>query len=209
MKVIRLNYQYRQKIAGLLLSRAFDSEEKQLRTDQHVLGDLVYSDVYSAEVLRKMRALPEGYLPELSCMCVSFGGQVGEVEFGVARLVASCHSERNRPVVSYSSQHSFSETYLGIETLKNDLRARRGLARRTAMGVLESVSTVRQLLEAWPEVRVVLGDLGDDKPVTALTVPVADLNRQFGLDPVEAKSEVRISKEKVLRSSTYGKGGAS
>lgn len=208
MKVIRLTRDNRKLIVDRLMKRAFDDETAKLREDEVAFGKKVYADVYSPAVLKKMRALPEGYLLEVSTILVSFGGQVGQVTFGEDRRVAAQHAERYKPVISYSAQDPMSDDYRDFEARENGLKDRKAGAYRMAMAVLESVSTVKQLVEVWPEVAEVLGELGEEKSSVALAVPLADLNRQFGFVS-EAKGTRPSLKEKVALSSAYGKSGDS
>jgi len=135
-------------------------------------------------VSKRMQCLPKDFLPEGTVLMVSFGGQVAQVCFSEPRRLSNEHMRSYRPIVIYPTDHIFSSVYRGLEARAGDLMRRRDLALKTASAVIASFKTVKKLIEAWPEIEVVLrevGELSTDDPVTALTVPVEELNRQFAL----------------------------
>lgn len=66
---------------------------------------------------------------------------------------------------------------------KNDekLREEEQVARADAMAVLSSVNTYKALLEVWPELKEIIGDDEEPKPVKALVKNIGPLNSTFGL----------------------------
>ncbi len=179
MTTVRLNEKIRRKILHRLLDHAFGGERGTIAALEERLGQSVYADLYDAETLARMEALPEGFFERRCHVFVAFGGQRDSVP--VSGPVAHCHSGFD-PARSYAASDPRSRLHADIYRRKGELKEREDKARREAMAALGSASTLRQLIEAWPEVAEFAGDVVAPEPATkAIAVSVAVLNKQLRL----------------------------
>ena len=180
MASTRLTKDMRNVILSRLMKHAFDDREKQLKVDEHALGDDVYGDLYPARLLKKMRALPDGFLRKSSGLRVCFGGQRVNVSFGATRLIAEAH-DTYEGVKSYDASDDLSVRHLELDGRRRALDEDEGRAKSAAKAALDSCTTVKNLLEVWPEAEPFVRDFTTSRAVVALTVSVDELNNQFGL----------------------------
>ena len=111
MASTRLTKDMRNVILSRLMKHAFDDREKQLKADERALGDDVYGDLYPARLLKKMCALPDGFLRKSSGLRVCFGGQRIIVSFGATRLIAEAH-DTYEGAKSYDASDDLSVRHL-------------------------------------------------------------------------------------------------
>jgi len=212
MKSVRLTQDMRQKILCRLLEHAFGDRQKELRTDDEAFGLAVYEDVYDVLTRRRMKAFPEGFLKLKIHLKVAFGGQQDQVCWKGLRPTSAAH-EYDR-AKSYLADHPLSKRRDELEQRRSRLREEQNKSRSQIKSVLDSCSTIRQLVEIWPEASSFVEDFAASGPaaVTALALPIKSLNEQLGLPPVQVVPEVlgtvggKLAR-KLQLSSTYGKFG--
>ena len=212
MKSVRLTLDMRQKILNRLLEHAFGVRLKELREDDESFGLAVYEDVYDVLTRRRMKAFPEGFF-KLQChIQVSFGGQQYRVCWKGLRPTAAAH-EYDR-AKSYVAGDPLSQRRDELEKRRSRLREEQDRSRSQIKSVLASCSTIRQLVEIWPEASSFVEDFVASGPaaVTALALPIKSLNEQLGLPPVQVVPKVPGKAggklvRKLQISSTYGKFG--
>jgi hypothetical protein len=182
VKNVRLNARMRRVILDRLMQHAFQAAREAVDRERADLAAEVYDDVYPADVQRKMRRLPEGFLETSSQICVNMGGQ--SVSFSVeGRPVAFKHHYFSEPAKSYPADHPFTLRHNDLHARSQKLGEESSKSRHVGEAALESCASLRQLVEEWPAVEPFVRDFAESKsPLTvALVVPVRELNRQFKL----------------------------
>jgi hypothetical protein len=178
---VRLTDNIRRKIVKRLLDHAFRAERQEVEELEMKLGKMVYDEIYDSETYEKMRDLPIGFFDESANIHVAFGGRRDFVR--VTGPVAACHLGYDN-VFSYAASDPKSKLHADIYKRKEDLKEKEQKAAAAAMALLGSASTLRRLLEVWPEVSQFTPELIAQqarRPSQQLTVSVAGLNRQLKL----------------------------
>lgn len=187
---VRLTEFIRKQILEAVLKHAFDVPEKELKEGQHALGDAVYKDVYPAKVREQMAALPEGFLPTEGHIRVQFDGSGSRgftaVYFGEERRIAKDHDRYSAAKV-YPAKHAFSAHFDKLKRAEENLKGLKDTAKASAKSVLESVTTVKRLIEVWPEVEQFARPYAEEAPTRAIALPIQELNRSLGLPPKAAR----------------------
>ena len=180
MASVRLTQDMRKTILGRLMSHAFDKRLEQQRKEASHLGDDVYEDIYHRDLQKKMRALPDGFLKLTGGITVCFGGRRSNVSFSKMRPVAECH-DTYEGARSYDASHELSVRHFETEKQGSVLREEMDRVRSLAKAALDSCTTLKNLVEAWPEAAPFVKDFAKSRPVLALTVTIKDLNSKLGL----------------------------
>lgn len=211
MKSVRLTQDMRQKILGRLLTHGFGKQVTALRADDEAFGLAVYEDVYDKLARRRMKSMPEGYMKQSLHLTVAFGGQQDQVVWKGHLPIAS-KDEYDR-AKSYQADHPLAQRRDILERRRVALRAEKEGALHKIKAVLASCTTIRQLVEIWPEAEEFVRDFVASGPeaVTALALPIKSLNEQLGLPQVVVPSPAPAKKRlhQLQISSTYGKFGKS
>lgn len=182
MKNARLNDAARRKIVGKLIDHAFGKEAEAIDKMRAKLAEDVCRDLYPPALIKKMRALPEGFLPSGGLLRVSFGGEVDNVRVD-DRPVAYCHLTYGEVARTYPASDEKSRRHSEIYAREAALREKMDRARREAASVLVRCRTLRQLVESWPEVEPFARDAVPEvkEPDNKISVTVASLNGKLGL----------------------------
>jgi hypothetical protein len=161
VKNVRLNARMRRVILDRLLHHAFQAAREALAGEREALAAEVYDDVYPADVQRKMRRLPEGFLETSAQICVNMGGQS----------------------VSFSVEDPFTLRHNDLHARFQKLDEESSRSRHVGEAALESCATLRQIVEEWPEAEPFVRDFleAQSSQSVALAVPVREFNRQFNL----------------------------
>lgn len=195
MKSVRLTKEMRLKILSRLVEHAFGKLAKELQADDDAFGLAVYVDVYDPLVRRRMRALPEGFIAKKCAIRVAFGGQQNQVSWrGFLPIAAKHVYDRAK---SYLSDDPLSQRHDALERRRNLLRAERDGVWSQIKGVLESCTTLKQLVEIWPEAESFVRDFAEQGPaaVTALALPIKSLNELLGLPPSNVVPALVVEKK--------------
>lgn len=144
----RLHAMLRVKIVHALLKHRFDPEVEKLELRELELAVAVYNDQLLE--LKRMQRLPDGWLPKIEQIHVQFGEKWVYLHFKVPMIVPT--SKEFSPFAVYEAGHKRSTEYFKLLEAKQDLEARKTQARRAASVIIGEAKTVKQLLEAWPEV---------------------------------------------------------
>lgn len=176
MSSIRLTNEMRSRIAKAVLEHRFGPEEKEIELDRKKLGSLVYDTLYDKFTQGLMAELPEGWLPTQCADHVYFAGQWVSVEFGEPRRFL--YEEFNTSP-KFGADDPVSKLFESIESRKYKLREARGEASAKVNGLLSEATTVKKLLEIWPEVEPFIPPA--TAPVHLPAVPRAEVNALLGL----------------------------
>lgn len=186
MATVRLSNYIKETVISSLLSHAFDEREKALDKEWFALGDAVYQDLYPEDVQKKMKALPSGFLPVDDDVRVSFGGDFTRVYFGENRMLSRAHQANAARV--YDDKHPLSVRHAAFRKAKDALSLEKSGAKSSAQAILDSVTTVKKLIEVWPEVEPFVKQFQQTDTGRYLpALPIKDLNARLGLSFKEAK----------------------
>lgn len=185
MATVRISNYMKEQVISRLLKHAFEEREKSLQAKWYALGDAVYQDLYPADLQKKMNALPAGFLPMDDDVRVSFGGNFTRVYFGENRLLARSHQSNAARV--YDDKHPLSVRHDAYRSAKDQLEEETRKAKSSAQAILDSVTTLKKLIEVWPEVEPFVEDFKQTDSGRYLpALPVQDLNARLGLPKKEA-----------------------
>lgn len=178
----------RRSIRDALLAHAFGEREEALEAERRKLGDDLYKHLYPAALQKKMKALPNGFLPKSEAQQVKLGGDWMPLEWGDSRPV-SVDNRRNAVVLD--ANHPITERFRDLRNRGDRLRAEKGEAAAKANAALKNATTINKLLKLWPEVAPFVEPyLRDAKPAPLPVVQTEVLNKTFDL-PVSATSKPR------------------
>jgi len=205
-----LNKQLRKKIRGMALEHKFGPIADQVRDHMAEVALKAYKDIFSESERRRMKRLPDGYLPMQDRLSIYIGfpftlnlegtfSANTESTFGVGGRIW-LHSfgnkvkERGRaqlfPYVKhghltlkrYGPSDPIFKHATNLRTFIIKQQGELEAAAADVWGVLSSVNTDKRLLEVWPESEPFLkkASLLTDKPPLP-AVPVAALTTKLGL----------------------------
>lgn len=210
MTSTRLTRNIREALMKKLITRAFRERAQTLVERQCDFAGRVYDDALKPH-LERIAAIPEGWLPTDDDIKVSFGSHYTQLDFGNGLSHTIHHALRSagakartdkagnrierrfpskfRGVCAkvYAATHPLSEEFHNLQVEQEALVAEIERAQRTTKSTLESVTTVKKLIEVWPEVEEFAKqylDNGERKAVLP-AIPRAELNSQLGLPPAE------------------------
>ena len=178
MATNRLNGEIRNKIMQQLLDRRFKEDIEQLRHSMDEVADLLYNSIYPPPVQRKMKALPKGWLGCSQRMWVNIGGQrsywsfSGSLSSHTYSLSRACNiTMMEKRLLPSREQEERLFTYNDLDTLlvvdqstdaaKAALNFQKLLAKTqeqisevsaNAYAAMSSVTTVKKLIDDWPEI---------------------------------------------------------
>lgn len=179
----RLTNVLRDAICARVLDHRFKSLLEEQQEREHLLGAMVYRDVYPEHVRSLVQQLPPEYLPTRDNVKAVFGETFAQVDFQSNWRVPLSHDGYNVVVKRYEAEHPLSVHFHTLKAERERLSEEMRAARRGVMSVLGSVATVSRLLKVWPEVAPFLGSLPAANPPrpTALALPLPQLNELLNL----------------------------
>jgi hypothetical protein len=183
----RLTNEIRADLRKKILDHGFKKSYETLQTEEHILAQEIYDAQYPAAVQKHMQALPNNFLQVSSSCTVYVGGQCIELHFKTSKRVAkkwssNCYQED--PFALDVGDQLAQRCVKWAHAKKKQKEAYED-AKTKAKNVLNNVSTLKKLIEVWPEIEMFVMPFIKDKlkPVTALAVPIASLNRVLDLPP--------------------------
>lgn len=173
---MRLTNGHRDIIIERLCEQCFGKQERELHKAKKDFADKVYEDMYPVALRRLMEKLPKGYLPTTDSIYGSFGGQRHWLTMSKVRRVANDRLDKH-----YTASEPLCAEFFELLHQEKNYQDERNTAIRQARAVLNSCTTLKKLIEVWPEVKPFVADFGK-KPVTtkALTLSISELNKHFG-----------------------------
>lgn len=184
-------------VAGLLRHR-FNLEELALSEEQERIDKRAaertqgaYEMVFTEAERKRLAEAPKGWYPEVDSVRVQVeGGTVEEVEFETPQRVpyeVENGGWRHVTAIVSPDNHYFkvnrevSEMREALSQRREKLREDRATLRHRAEAVINSVTTVKRLLEVWPELDDFLPEENAGPAGDVPAIMVSDLNDQFGL----------------------------
>jgi hypothetical protein len=198
MASTRITAGLRDSIVSALLRHRFNLEELAIQeeadriskhSEQRTKG--AYEMVFTEAERKRLAEAPKGWFPEVHSVRVQIeGGHVCEVHFDSPQRVPYEVKDggwRHVTAVVSPDSHYFKidrevqdmQEALGQRRAK--LREARATLRARAEAVINSVTTVKRLLEVWPELHEFLPEENAGPSGDVPAIMIADLNEQFGL----------------------------
>ncbi len=192
----RLNRNARESLAKKLITRSFNKKAQDFTYRSAELAVRVYRFCYAAD-LKKMEALPNGWLPTYDDITVIIGGEHVAFYFagtwkqsgrdwrfilaGVDRVDRIYHRFPNAtkgqsPIVIEAS-NPLCDEYRAMDAEFKDLVSEIESAHRTLVGTLDKFATVESLIKAWPEVEEFAKPYLSDETRRKAMLPVIPIDR--------------------------------
>ena len=195
----RLTNDIREAITKAALAHRFADDVKALIDAKAEFATSVWEDLYKKADRQKMAELPEGWLPEPEHIAVQFGQGFARVYFngytyGQIAQATDYRREDTKRVMSkhkggcakvYEASHPLSTKHAEIEAKERDLREAYELAKRQTGAALSSVTTIKRLIETWPEIAPFAERYETEKP-SLPALPTQQLNKILDLPVAEA-----------------------
>ena len=196
----RLNIDNRNAIIKDALTHRFNDEIKELVDMRAAFASAVYDDICKKADRQKMAELPEGWVPETDNIAVQFGSDFTRIYFDghlygdLARATTYKRTDKRRVLAKHSSgcakaydaTHKLASENSRLKAKEQDLKNAYKEASRSMMTALNAVTTVKRLIETWPEIAPFASKHETGKPALP-ALPTGQLNKLLDL-PVEGSS---------------------
>lgn len=182
MATVRLTNMIRDIVKSRLLEKTYKKREEQNKAAKTKLADQVYRDVYPLKIRRQMEAMPEGFMCHSESFNVNFAGERSYLYFSSRRPIARKHT--NSYAVSYPADHPLAVKWTEISREEKAINAEKRGTRTDIGVVLDQVTTLKKLIEIWPEVEPWVKDFVEP-PVDRTNLPalpITELNKTLGLE---------------------------
>lgn len=183
----KLTNQLRSDLADTLLKRRFDEAHSALAKREKALGIRIYEDVFDAKTRAAMKRLPAGWLPTINHAKVKFeAGGYSAVHMGEDRPVP--HVKYHTTLKVYGARDPISEAYQEWESDTKSLRESRSRLEVEIRGALDSVTTIKRLLELWPELEPFVPKDGVKTLLPAINVSTLNAALKLPVSKAERKA---------------------
>lgn len=207
MASTRLTNPIRDSLMNSLLKRAFKKRGEDLIKRCVDYADRLYRDAMGKD-LAQISALPDGWLQTDDDIKVQLGAEIKQVHFtgtlgnwGLPDVFRNAGITENtdrkwqrfptklkgQVVKQYPGDHKLVEEFQQLDSEWNDLKAEMERAKKVAMAAMNSVSTVKKLIDVWPEVEEFAKHYLEDGERKAIlpAIPRDQLNTLLNLPPEE------------------------
>ena len=199
----KLTNHIRESLLKKLLTRAFNARVNDLLDRRKAFAVKVYEDALGKD-LKLVKSLPDGWLPTDDDFKVQIAGQVQGLYFsgsiggcGLSSEFYACgvsadrifkpfpNNKKQQVLKVFENNHPFSVEFTALVNETTDLKDEISKASRTAQAALDSVTTVKKLIEVWPEVEVFAKPYLEhgDRQAILPAIPRAALNTALNLPP--------------------------
>lgn len=199
----RLTNDIREMIVVDVLIHRFRADADAFRADQAALANRVYEDIFDAKTREKMAAVPDGWLPKTTNVGVQFGGANryeqmyfdGHISGNIRKVATKSDAPETFRLIPYNrhrvcaavyeASHPLSIAHAKLEQRKATLDDQIETAKRSIEAALAAVTTVKRLIETWPEVAPFASKFDGEKPQLP-ALPTQHLNSILDLPVAEA-----------------------
>jgi len=144
-------------IARILYQQVPNYDFKDLDKKQNALAHKLYKKLYPADVLRKIKNLPDGWLKARSAIKVQLGIRgYSFVELPLGEELPFIFKDHNRAVFALPEDDPFTLEYYAIKEEMNKRTNEWRAVRDQIHSVVNSCNTVKRLYEVWPECRALV-----------------------------------------------------
>jgi len=188
----RLSNHLRDQIVCGLLKHRFDKDQADNRAVGYALALEAYELFYDKKTRKRMSQLPKGWLPSAGGVLLHFtvdGKKVSGLRYDLS------FGMNDKPIVvlekDYSrfdgihinlpneSHREFATRLHQYERRSQELSGSRASMQRQLQGMLRKFTSVKKLIEAWPEVAPFIPK--DQAPTVNALIPIKELNEQLKL----------------------------
>lgn len=148
---VKLNESIRRAILKSLLADKFEKQSAKLRTESVDFAMSIYKEAFSEADRRKMKALPDGWLPETQTIQAEIGGQYVHLCLAEKQYVR-IPSERRGCLLKLESSHPLYDRMMKLNAEEKELGEEKDKLIAEINAVLHSVTTANKLIEIWPEI---------------------------------------------------------
>lgn len=183
MASVRLTDHIRELICKDIIDHSFGAQGKKIYADRMALANMVYERKYDTATRSKMNALPQGWLDT----DIYVGVQFGEGRFNYCRLPMSKaqrfpHEDCGKTLLRLEATDDLAVEHERISQVEAAWKSETAQRGAEVKAILNSVSTMKQLLDTWPEVKPFCESrIPADNRTTALAPRLHVLNAQLGL----------------------------
>jgi hypothetical protein len=211
MASTRLTNHIRDSLMNSLLQRAFKAKGEDLIERCADYAERLYRDAMGSNLLQ-INALPEGWLPTDDDIKVQLGGEFETIYFsgalnrwalpevfrraGVTKLddrrwKRFPNKWKGSVVKQYPGDHAVVGEFQKLDDDWNELETEMERARKVALAAMSSVSTVKKLIDIWPEVEEFAKHYLVDGERKAILPAISrdQLNTMLNLPPEEKINE--------------------
>lgn len=187
------------------MREALDKEEKEL-------WKTAYETCFTRREIVMMEAMPAGWMPKAVSVHIRIEDPKNpanytdtQVYWGTVYAISPEDYERYARPIPYKLKNSsafakvipntdpyvvalnaYREHKKDFDKASADLRDRKHAAAAKVRTIIESVTTVKRLLEIWPEVQEFLPELVSGEAGQVPAEMIADINKEYGIEPKKA-----------------------
>ena len=199
MSTIRINATIRDTVIQGLLNHRFSVEQnniaerkEQIKQRIGELRKIAYKAVYGAQA-EKMLVVPKGWMEERSAVRVEVEGRTRiEVDFEKPMPIPQEDLGYSKAAALWAADCDYMKEYDSIQEAQasldedeRELHKEISQLKNRALAIINSVTTVKRLLEVWPEVAEFLPEENAGAAGGVPAVLIEDLNKAFGLQKGE------------------------
>lgn len=177
----RLTQYVKDQVLEHLLDRAFGARTKELEKAAGELTDLMYDFLVPPDLQKQMDKLPKGSFPVVGGIYVKVNSDYHTRGFAKPKQnrAVPYHMKGTAQIIPDNSD--LAKEHHRLTLLRDALKEEKREAKAAARSALDSVTTVKRLIELWPEVEPFIIKVAGPAPSNQLAVPVDVLNQKLGL----------------------------
>lgn len=186
MSSVRLTKEMREDIVANVVKSTFAKRASAIEKENQEIAEMIYKEVVGDHIL-SVSCLPDGFMPTVKEIIVYVGPRWNEKktfemldrkrfpnQFIKDYLKAYKPSEGN-PDLSASLIKKISSHMLKIDKINED----KDNLRSSVRSIVQSVTTIKSLLEVWPEATKYIPERVTKEPKQLPALPIADLNEMI------------------------------
>ena len=187
MASIKLTVGMREKITKLLMDYKYKKPLQDMKDRESLIAGRVYDAYFGDVIIKRMTSLPKGWLKEHSSVYVRVnGGYSSYFHFpddAKRRFPDDVGRNLNLSDNKYKATASFVHKFMDD---KRDLDDEIKEAKRDAMVILNSVTTINKAIEVWPEAEEFIRESIGVMQKSNAQLPALlteNINKRLGLPP--------------------------
>ncbi len=190
MSATRLTKSLRDEIHNALMERAYVERKEEIARMEHDLGMAVYNDKYPSDTQALMRKLPDSFFEQRSSIYVAFNSDYCKLSIQESVPVGELHAHSWHALDNYSEDHELTDSFKIFRKAKEEYEKDRNRLAAESSAILQSCSTVKKLIETWPDIIPVLEKLNIQAhqcKEVHLPAVIQDMNALFRLTPEDVE----------------------
>lgn len=195
MAATRLTKSLRDEIHNALMERAYVDRKDEVARMEHDLGMAVYNDKYSPAVQTLMKQFPDDFFEQHRAIYVAFNDDYYHLSLQQSVPAGNQHT-RWRAMDNYPEEHELTDAFKKFRKAKEEYENDRDRLSAESVAILQGCSTVKKLLETWPEIKPVLEKLGIQSVQSEevrLPAIIQDMNALFRLEPDDVEGDKNLA----------------